>query len=94
MIIKALVANGAEVYITGRREEALNKVVETYSTGPGKIVALPGDISGKADVGRLAKSYRAFICWSTMLALLETTTRASRKLGSLKLVVRKLLASI
>jgi len=41
--------------VTGRREEALQKVVETYNTGPGKIVALPGDISNKCDVERLAK---------------------------------------
>lgn len=39
MITQALVANGARVYITGRREEALDKVVEKYNTGPGKIVA-------------------------------------------------------
>jgi NADPH:quinone reductase-like Zn-dependent oxidoreductase len=39
MITQTLVANGAKVYITGRREEALQKVVEKYSTGSGKIVA-------------------------------------------------------
>lgn len=39
MITQALVANGAKVYITGRREEALQKVVEKYSSGPGKIIA-------------------------------------------------------
>lgn len=39
MITQALVANGAKVYITGRREEALETVVEKYNTGPGKIVA-------------------------------------------------------
>jgi len=55
MITQTLVANGAKVHITGRREEALQKVVETYNTGPGKIVALPGDISNKSDFGRLAK---------------------------------------
>ncbi len=55
MITQALASNGAKVYITGRREEALNKVVEQYNTGPGKIIALPGDISSKEDVKRLAK---------------------------------------
>ena len=55
MITQALVSNGAKVYVTGRREEALNKVVEKYNTGPGKIVALPADISDKNDVKRLAK---------------------------------------
>lgn len=54
MITQALVANGAKVYITGRRPEALQKVVETYSTGPGSIHALPGDISQKDGVKRLA----------------------------------------
>ena len=54
MITQALVANGAKVYITGRREDALSKVVEQYNSGPGKIVALPGDISSKDDVKRLA----------------------------------------
>ncbi len=54
MITQALVSNGAKVYITGRREEALNKVVEQYNTGPGKIIALPGDISSKDDAQRLA----------------------------------------
>lgn len=39
MITQALQTNGAKVYITGRREEALNRVVELYSTGPGKIIA-------------------------------------------------------
>lgn len=55
MIAQALVSNGAKTYITGRREEALNKVVEQYNTGPGKIIALPGDISSKDDVKRLAE---------------------------------------
>ena len=39
MITQTLVANGARVYITGRRKEALETVVEKYSTGPGKIIA-------------------------------------------------------
>ncbi|CAF9938072.1 hypothetical protein IMSHALPRED_000648 [Imshaugia aleurites] len=55
MITQALCSNGAKVYVTGRRQEALNKVVEQYSTGPGKIIALPGDISSKDDVKRLAE---------------------------------------
>lgn len=54
MITQALATNGAKVYITGRREEALNSVVEQYNTGPGKIMALPGDISSKDEVKRLA----------------------------------------
>lgn len=54
MITQALASNGAKVYITGRREEVLNSVVEQYNTGPGKIIALAGDISSKDDVKRLA----------------------------------------
>lgn len=38
MITQTLVANGAKVYITGRREEALSTVAEKYNTGPGKII--------------------------------------------------------
>lgn len=55
MITQALVANGAKVYITGRREEPLQKVVELYNTGPGKIISFPGDVSDKSDVERLAR---------------------------------------
>ncbi|KAI4232057.1 MAG: hypothetical protein L6R40_007529 [Gallowayella cf. fulva] len=55
MITQALATNGAKVYITGRREEALDRVVEQYNTGPGKIIALPGDISKKEEVKRLAE---------------------------------------
>ncbi|KAI4236099.1 MAG: hypothetical protein LQ349_002751 [Xanthoria aureola] len=55
MITQALVTNGAKVYITGRREEALKNVVDQYNTGPGKIIALPGDISNKDEVKRLAQ---------------------------------------
>ena len=39
MITQGLVSNGAKVYITGRREDALQTVVDKYSTGPGKIIA-------------------------------------------------------
>ena len=54
MIAQALQTNGATVYITGRRKEALDAVVEQYSTGPGKLVALPGDITKKEECLRLA----------------------------------------
>jgi short-subunit dehydrogenase involved in D-alanine esterification of teichoic acids len=39
MITQTLASNGAKVYITGRRKEALDTVVNTYSSGPGTIVA-------------------------------------------------------
>jgi NADP-dependent 3-hydroxy acid dehydrogenase YdfG len=38
MVTQTLVANGAKVYITGRRKEALETVVQKYSTAPGKII--------------------------------------------------------
>ena len=39
MITQALVANGATVYIIGRRQDALDSVINQYNTGPGTIVA-------------------------------------------------------
>jgi len=54
MITQTLVANGAKVYITGRREDALQKVVEKYNQGPGEIIALPGDITQKEQLKQLA----------------------------------------
>jgi hypothetical protein len=45
MITQALVANGAKVYITSRREEVLKKTEELYSGGgPGQIIPLVGDV--------------------------------------------------
>lgn len=55
MITQALQSNGAKVYITGRRKEVLEKTAKLYSTGPGSIHALPGDISSKDETIRLAK---------------------------------------
>lgn len=54
MIAQALFTNGAKVYITDRREEALQKVVEQYNTGPGRLISLPCDISKKDEIIRLA----------------------------------------
>jgi NAD(P)-dependent dehydrogenase (short-subunit alcohol dehydrogenase family) len=45
MITQALVANGAKVYITSRREEVLKKTEELYAGGgPGQIIPLVGDV--------------------------------------------------
>lgn len=55
MITQALQTNGAKVYITGRRQDVLEKTAKLYSTGPGSIHALPGDISSKDETIRLAK---------------------------------------
>ncbi|KAF2085613.1 NAD(P)-binding protein [Saccharata proteae CBS 121410] len=55
MITQALVSNGAKVYITGRRKEKLEETIKRYNTGPGQILALPGDVSDKSEVQRLVK---------------------------------------
>jgi len=58
MITQALVANGAKVYITSRREEVLKKTDELYNEGPGQIIPLQGDVSEKDDVKRLYDELR------------------------------------
>lgn len=55
MITQSLVANGAKVYIISRRREAIDRVVEIYSRGPGQIIRLPGDVGSKEDIKRLAE---------------------------------------
>ncbi|KAF2871665.1 hypothetical protein BDV95DRAFT_493715 [Massariosphaeria phaeospora] len=55
MITQALVANGAKVYITSRRNEVLQQTQKLYDTGPGKIIPLQGDVSDKDDIKRLYK---------------------------------------
>jgi NAD(P)-dependent dehydrogenase (short-subunit alcohol dehydrogenase family) len=44
MITQALVANGAKVYITSRREEVLKKTEELHESGSGQIIPLVGDV--------------------------------------------------
>lgn len=55
MITQALVANGAKVYITGRRTEKLEQTQKIYGDGPGSIHVLPGDVSSKDEAIRLAE---------------------------------------
>jgi len=56
MITQALAANGAKVYIVGRTQEKLDKVVETYGKDiEGSIIPLQGDVTNKDDVARLVK---------------------------------------
>ena len=55
MISQALVANGAKVYITGRRQEVLDQTVKTYGDGPGSLHALQGDVSTKAGCIKIAE---------------------------------------
>ena len=59
MITQALQSNGAKVYITGRRKEMLEAAAKTYSTGPGSIHTLPGDVSSKDETIRLAKELQS-----------------------------------
>jgi len=58
MITQALVANGATVYITGRRMEALDAVVQNYAQkggdNAGDIIAVVCDIRKDEDVKRVA----------------------------------------
>ncbi|KJX93735.1 short chain dehydrogenase/reductase like protein [Zymoseptoria brevis] len=58
MITQALVANGAKVWITGRREETLNKTVEKYNTGAGSLQSITGDVSTKDGCLRLAEEMK------------------------------------
>ncbi|KAI9930548.1 hypothetical protein MW887_011302 [Aspergillus wentii] len=55
MAAQTLAANGARVYIIGRREEALQTVAEKYSS-KGEIIPLPGDISHTDGIQGLAAS--------------------------------------
>jgi NAD(P)-dependent dehydrogenase (short-subunit alcohol dehydrogenase family) len=59
MITQALQENGATVYITGRRKDVLEQTAKRYSTGPGSVHALPGDISSKEGAIQLAKDVEA-----------------------------------
>ncbi|GAA5975800.1 hypothetical protein JCM10908_005284 [Rhodotorula pacifica] len=58
MATQALAANGAKVYIVGRRKEALDNVVQHYSDVEGKIVALQGDVTKKADLERIVNEIK------------------------------------
>jgi len=56
MATQALAVNGAKVYITGRTKDKLDTVVKTYGKDiEGEIVALPGDVTSKEDIARLAE---------------------------------------
>ncbi|KAG8858530.1 hypothetical protein FRB96_005202 [Tulasnella sp. 330] len=57
----ALAANGAKVYITGRRQDALDSAVETAmpKSGNGSVIAIQGDASNKEGIDRLVKEFSA-----------------------------------
>jgi NAD(P)-dependent dehydrogenase (short-subunit alcohol dehydrogenase family) len=53
---KRFVAEGAYVYITGRRQDELDKAVETIG---GRVTAVQGDISNLGDLDRLFSAVRS-----------------------------------
>lgn len=61
MATKALAANGAKVYITGRREDVLKKTAESASTPEvlgdrgGSIVPLHMDVTSKESIQAAVK---------------------------------------
>ncbi|OJJ45831.1 hypothetical protein ASPZODRAFT_133694 [Penicilliopsis zonata CBS 506.65] len=62
MATQALAVNGAKVYITGRSEEKLARVVERYKQDddhnnpiPGEIIATPADITSKQSISKLVE---------------------------------------
>ena len=56
MATQALAVNGANVYITGRTGEKLDRVVELYSKNiPGKITPITSDITSKESIQQLVK---------------------------------------
>lgn len=63
MIAQTLAVNGATVYITGRRQDALDTVVENYSSKgsehAGKIVGIAADVTDRASIEQLVKKVEA-----------------------------------
>ncbi|TEA17047.1 Short-chain dehydrogenase/reductase SAT3 [Colletotrichum sidae] len=57
MIAQGLEANGATVYIIGRRQEALDKAAATAKHG--NIRAIQGDVTSKADLERAAEHIKS-----------------------------------
>lgn len=56
MCAQALAVNGAKVYIVGRTEEKLERVVEAHGKGiAGEIIPLVADITSKDEIRKLVK---------------------------------------
>lgn len=57
MCARALAANGAKVYISGRRKEVVDKAAADFNTGEaagGKLVAVQGDVTSKQALAAIA----------------------------------------
>ncbi|KAI0265836.1 NAD(P)-binding protein [Gloeopeniophorella convolvens] len=65
MLATTLIANGANVYITGRRADVLEQTAKVYnegaarSPGRGKIFTIQGDVSQKSESTRIAAEIEA-----------------------------------
>lgn len=58
MIVQALAVNGAKVYITGRTQEKLDRVVESHGKNiSGQIIPLTADISDKNSIRSLYEEF-------------------------------------
>merc|ERR1711977_693475 len=58
MATQALAGNGAKVYITGRTQEKLDNVVETYGKNiAGEIIPIVGDVGTKQGVQKLYEDF-------------------------------------
>ena len=56
MMAQALAANGAKVYIVGRRLDRLQKAAADFSTGSGgSLIALQGDVTDQASLAKMAE---------------------------------------
>ena len=54
MVTQALVNNGAKVYITGRTQDKLDRVVESHGkSAAAEIITLTADVSDKESIKNL-----------------------------------------
>lgn len=91
MATQALAANGATLYIIGRRLDALKTVAEKYSPSisGGKIIPKAGDITDKASLQKLAEEIGSevgekgiqVLCNNAGVAEEQETTSFSQKDG-------------